>query len=277
MAALSVRDYRGVLDVLHAAAASDGPDPFPQSVLEALRTLVPCDVVAYHEQYEPATPPVILFSGEPKARLTPEIRASHRRFRGQDPLPPANGARKVADVLSRREYHRLELYQYVDRPLGIEYLMRLWIDPRGVAGARLEFDRASRDFSERDRAVLDVLLPHLRQLRHAAVCRRRSLRPWPAGAHVSAREREVIAHVSDGRTNAEIGWALGISAATVRKHLENAYAKLGVGTRTGAVRALSQSTAPPPSPGTPPPDSRATRGSARHSGSCGGRGRRRGA
>jgi DNA-binding CsgD family transcriptional regulator len=31
---------------------------------------------------------------------------------------------------------------------------------------------------------------------------------------------------------------LGISPETVRKHLENAYEKLGVHTRTGAVAAL---------------------------------------
>ena len=37
--------------------------------------------------------------------------------------------------------------------------------------------------------------------------------------------------------NAEIGCVLGISPETVRKHLENAYAKLGVHTRTAAVAA----------------------------------------
>ena len=38
-------------------------------------------------------------------------------------------------------------------------------------------------------------------------------------------------------TNAEIGARLWISAGTVRRHLENAYAKLEVHTRTAAVRA----------------------------------------
>jgi DNA-binding CsgD family transcriptional regulator len=35
--------------------------------------------------------------------------------------------------------------------------------------------------------------------------------------------------------NAEVAEALWISPGTVRKHLENAYAKLGVRTRTAAV------------------------------------------
>jgi len=38
-------------------------------------------------------------------------------------------------------------------------------------------------------------------------------------------------------TNAEIGARLWISAGTVRRHLENAYTKLEVHTRTAAVRA----------------------------------------
>jgi RNA polymerase sigma factor (sigma-70 family) len=83
--------------------------------------------------------------------------------------------------------------------------------------------------------VLDLLLPHLRQFRRAAARRARALRTADA---LTARERELIALVAEGRTNGEIGRRLGISAETVRKHLENADAKLGVHTRTGAVAAV---------------------------------------
>jgi DNA-binding CsgD family transcriptional regulator len=51
---------------------------------------------------------------------------------------------------------------------------------------------------------------------------------------LSAREGEVLALVTAGRTNAEIGLRLGISQRTVVKHLEHVFAKLGVGTRTAA-------------------------------------------
>src|SRR5262249_6152883 len=50
------------------------------------------------------------------------------------------------------------------------------------------------------------------------------------------REREILGLVAEGRANADVATALWISPATVRKHLENAYAKLGVTTRTAAVR-----------------------------------------
>lgn len=54
------------------------------------------------------------------------------------------------------------------------------------------------------------------------------------------REREILALIAEGRTNAEVATALWISPATVRKHLENAYAKLGVTTRTAAVHCARE-------------------------------------
>jgi DNA-binding CsgD family transcriptional regulator len=51
---------------------------------------------------------------------------------------------------------------------------------------------------------------------------------------LTARELEILAWVARGKTNAEIAHLLWIAPATVRKHLENVYAKLGVRTRTAA-------------------------------------------
>ena len=55
---------------------------------------------------------------------------------------------------------------------------------------------------------------------------------------LTAREREILALVAQGHTNAQVAAALWISPATVAKHLENVYSKLGVGTRTAAVRLI---------------------------------------
>lgn len=52
---------------------------------------------------------------------------------------------------------------------------------------------------------------------------------------LTAREREVLSWVARGKTNSEIAQMLWLAPSTVRKHLENVYAKLGVSTRTAAV------------------------------------------
>jgi DNA-binding CsgD family transcriptional regulator len=236
MPRVSGSDYRKVLDVLYEAGKVESTVPFPEPVLEALRRLVPCDVVTYHERVAVYAPPAQI--GDPRGPMTSAIREAHEQWWCQSPLVPARGARKYSDYLTQRKLHRLELYHDVIRPLGVEDMIRLWIDPRDPAdGARLEFDRPDWGFTERDRDVLDVTLPHLEQFRRRAA-RRRTLDDRPPGDLLTPREHEILALVADGRTNGEVAKHLWISPETVRKHLENAYEKLGVHTRTAAVAAV---------------------------------------
>jgi DNA-binding CsgD family transcriptional regulator len=233
MARLVESDYRKALEVLYAAGEVDGPLAFPDPVLAVVRELVPCDVVAFHERSRrPGR--VLAYAGEPIGQITSQIRAARRHLRHQDPVRPAEGARTLTDSVSMREFRRSAFYALVHRLLGVEHLLWLYLDP-GRTDARLEFDRADSDFSDRDRKVLEVLLPHFRQLLRAA-----TRRPAAQGraSELTAREREVVARVAEGRTNNEIGRLLGISSHTVRKHLENAYEKLGTHTRTGTVAAI---------------------------------------
>jgi len=55
---------------------------------------------------------------------------------------------------------------------------------------------------------------------------------------LTAREMEILHWVREGKRNAEIARILNISAHTVRHHLENVFAKLGVETRTAAIAIL---------------------------------------
>lgn len=52
---------------------------------------------------------------------------------------------------------------------------------------------------------------------------------------LSEREHQVLVLMSDGKSNREIGEAIGISEGTVRFHVSNLMAKLGVSDRTHAV------------------------------------------
>jgi len=55
------------------------------------------------------------------------------------------------------------------------------------------------------------------------------------GGDLSAREREVLGHVRDGRTNKDIACLLGIAENTVNLHVKSILSKLEVGSRTEAV------------------------------------------
>ncbi|MGQ0624761.1 MAG: LuxR C-terminal-related transcriptional regulator [Sporichthyaceae bacterium] len=52
---------------------------------------------------------------------------------------------------------------------------------------------------------------------------------------LSERELEVLRHVAEGRSNRDIGEAMGLSALTVKSHLARIARKLGTGDRAGMV------------------------------------------
>ena len=65
--------------------------------------------------------------------------------------------------------------------------------------------------------------------------------PVPVGeSPLSGRETEVLALVSTGCTNREIGHRLHISPATVKTHMEHILTKLGATTQTQAVLVAHQ-------------------------------------
>jgi DNA-binding NarL/FixJ family response regulator len=95
---------------------------------------------------------------------------------------------------------------------------------------RLTLARGSGpDFSERDRAVLTLLRPHLDQAYLDAERRRN---PVP---QLTPRHWDLLKLVAAGHTNTQIARRLGISEGTVGTHLENIYTRLKVSSRTAAV------------------------------------------
>jgi DNA-binding CsgD family transcriptional regulator len=63
-------------------------------------------------------------------------------------------------------------------------------------------------------------------------------------ATLTPREREVLQWIAAGKSTDEIARELCVTAATVSKHLEHIYRKLGVTSRTGALAALGARSAP---------------------------------
>jgi DNA-binding NarL/FixJ family response regulator len=58
---------------------------------------------------------------------------------------------------------------------------------------------------------------------------------------LSARQREILGHVVEGLSNAEIGRQLYLSESTIKQHLRAAYKLLGVSNRTEAANLFRRS------------------------------------
>jgi DNA-binding NarL/FixJ family response regulator len=67
---------------------------------------------------------------------------------------------------------------------------------------------------------------------------RRSVPTSSAARPLTGRQRELLRLVAGGHDNIAIARQLGLSPGTVRKHLENAFARLGVSSRTAAIAKL---------------------------------------
>ena len=141
---------------------------------------------------------------------------------------------KTADFYSARQWHSTRCGTY--RPMGFEHGLMLTLPatfgsvPGPGRTMRLFFFRGpGPDFSERDRALLTLLRPHLHQ---ACLDAERRRRPIP---QLTPRHWDLLRLVAAGHTNAQIARCLGISEGTVRTHLENIYTRLNVSSRTSAV------------------------------------------
>ena len=253
MTRLRESDLRQALAFLHEAAAIDGPDPFPPSVLALLRDLVPSTAVSWHAwRVDDGQLRIRIASTD--ADRTASVWEAYPEYRYEDPLPggcPGVGrcapaivgrAIRLSDLIRRSAFRGSGLYAHICRPLGVEYVMKLFLPIRGGVARSFVFDRGEDDFGARDRAVVDLLLPHFLQLEENARWRRLAEAEGPGlgGEQLTVREREILALVGQGLSNVEIAGRLWISSATVRTHLDNVYAKLGVHSRTAALARVRE-------------------------------------
>lgn len=103
-------------------------------------------------------------------------------------------------------------------------------EPRPLPVSR-ETDTGARQlvFALQQRTGDDDLLIVMREVSDAAI-----VDAMVQAFKLTLREAEVLYWVAKGKTNRDIGDILGSSPATVKKHLERVYVKLGVETRTAA-------------------------------------------
>jgi DNA-binding CsgD family transcriptional regulator len=223
------RALAAALDLAAAAGTVDGAADLPRAVWPALAALVGGDSLA-------ATG----FDGRPlswPAGAVPEAAfAAFARCAATYPLAvrtrEAPGVPlRASDVASSRELAGGAARAEVFRDLGVRHQVALVVGRDGTE-ACVALNRAGRDFTDRDVALLRLVRPHLAEAlwraAHGSPPRR-----------LTPRERAVVARVARGATDAAIARELGISRRTVGKHLENAYAALGVRDRTSAAVRLA--------------------------------------
>ncbi|MCC5804942.1 MAG: helix-turn-helix transcriptional regulator [Opitutales bacterium] len=163
-------------------------------------------------------------------------------------------ALRISDLVPVREWTRNPFWKFTLEHLGYRYgLLAVWPLGRNTI-FNVDFERRERDFSRRDKHVLDVCMCALgpqysilarlaRRRAPAAKTVARTKRAVPSAGEMTPltpREDEVLRWVGQGKDNAEIGIILGISPRTAQKHVENILKKLQLENRYAATIYAAQ-------------------------------------
>ena len=259
MTRLDQSECAQLMELTAALASLDEGERLQHQVLNALQALIPHELGACH-RIQPARHEIAACY-EPHRRPLPAMHEEFWRLTDAHPLNPvlfANPARawKLTDVITRRAFHRTELYNVLYRPLGVDCELTAVLSDRKVPGTffLISLHRHGLNFSERDRTVLNLVLPHV------AHAQRRLQSKVPANGHgwltdedrfhdwlrdhtpwdLSRRETDVLFWLCQGKTNDEIGGILGIAGRTAETHALRVYPKIGVENRYAAIATLHQ-------------------------------------
>lgn len=237
---LSDRDLRAMLRLTRRYDDVEADEVLPAELCQDLVDLVRCDNLSLSGQdsvlrSEFAHPEY----GDMGDHVAPEGDLFWHHYYDQllctypDRTGDISSVTKTSDFYSLRRWHSHGMY--VDRAAGgsqFDHVMLLCL-PEGPAPTRLMrvlFCReAGSDFTERDRAVLTLLRPHLQAAYEVAKQSRRG--PVP----LTTRQWEILGYVAAGHSNYQIARRLHVAEGTVRKHLENTFARLGVSSRVAAL------------------------------------------
>jgi DNA-binding CsgD family transcriptional regulator len=167
MTRLSPRRLEKVLEFLRATYQAQDLDEFASTVPSAITRVIEADLSTYSEvnpvrkrvgwHHQPGRTPLLKF------------RRIFEQFMHDDPLINwyANGADgravKISDLLTRRQFHALPIYNEFYRRLTLEHQIAFLLDTVKPLLVGVTLNRSSTDFNEEDRRTLNVLRPHLIQ------------------------------------------------------------------------------------------------------------------
>jgi DNA-binding CsgD family transcriptional regulator len=236
-------------------------EEFRTGLLTALREAMPCDWVSLNEVG--STPEEIFALVEPP--LDPSWHDVWAKHGLENPLvvrfSQTRDGRpfRFSDIVSQDELHELALYRELYGPIGLEYQIAFTLPARSEQILGVALSRREHDFSDAERELLEIARPHLIQAYNNAVHHSRLLYAHVNGERLDAppvaelltrgltrREAEVVSLAAGGSADREIAHTLQISHRTVQKHLQRAYAKLGVASRVeaAAMSFAARGTAP---------------------------------
>ncbi len=238
---LSKNDLADVLDVITECTYQK---PFEEaaSLFEKINSIVPTDgiaaVIGHTDERGQVQKSHIVNISYPKRWI--EI-YEKRNYASIDPIVQQHFAnfmtQKWSDTFSIAKSACNHGFWEEARSFGLEAGLTMgMLDAKNMRASLFSFSGKKLEQESRHLTIMNYILPHL----HEAFFRS-NFGKKNTYVELTQREKEVVRWVTSGKTNWEISCILTISERTVKFHLQNVSAKLGVCGRSHIVAvALSQ-------------------------------------
>jgi DNA-binding CsgD family transcriptional regulator len=171
---LTSRDVKRLVTFLEGAYAVHDLDALIEYVIHGLPALIPSAITSYNE-INPRRRRIVWRDNPGVTLGWPAGRLAFERHMLDHPLiayyrrTGHGGAYKISDFVTRRQFHRLALYQEFFRHLdGGEYQMCVALPAPLPLVVGVALNRSHQDFTERERLLFNLLRPHLVQAYHNA-------------------------------------------------------------------------------------------------------------
>jgi DNA-binding CsgD family transcriptional regulator len=247
---LHERDWEFLLDTIYRINTADGLPAYAQEALACICTLIPCDQGTFFSlDNDGSFCPNETYVYGKEAHYLREFMAGGYMdeliFRIMNVKMYSNVLRDT-DVIP--DYIRLNsrVFKEIYIPQGIYYALRLILYSQGkVIGQFALFNSKERgDFTDRDLRLGNLVIQHLalklkdikaEKQQHAQAD---SLDMLRITYKLTQRELQVVLMIADGMSEGEVAERLFISLSTIKKHLYNAYSKIGVNNRVQLLQVV---------------------------------------
>jgi DNA-binding CsgD family transcriptional regulator len=225
-------------------------DEFRAGLIRALRHAVPADWVTVNDIGPEPASITVLSVPEPDPELVPRFAS----LAHQNPLIGHYNAThdgrttRLSDLSTRADFHALEIYQRVYRPMRVEFQLAFTLPHTRDRILGVAMSREHTDFADAEVELIEAARPFLIQAyRNATRFSALLSASVDADGHppvlslaalqalgLTRRQAQALALICTGASERDIAGRMGISPRTVQKHLELCYRRLGVSSRSEA-------------------------------------------
>ncbi len=242
MKRIDPRHWRPLFDAVYEMNTAKDHADFSSAVLAAMDRLIPSDLCIM-SVLDRRTGQITAAMSKPNPHNEAEMRY-YAENPHQNPFVAyyertgRTHARRVTDLMPLAEWkgHPFYLNCLARNRFLHQLVLPVTMDAHTVVA--LSFDRIRRDFTIRQRTLLDLFGPHFRQAwrRHRQPTLQKVNHPLSQRQRfrelgLTLRESDVLFWVADGKQNREIADLLGLSLFTVQEHVGNILRKLRVENR----------------------------------------------